>query len=605
MENWIHVDSQSGTGDKVIQVTVDENQTLSQRSTSLTFETSEGTTAAATIVQNAGVKTYAAPIVTVTYPDVPASGGSSTPAVHVTQTWGWNGKKIGGGTLEWNGLDELPEDSTTVFSSTTVQGSLNSTTGNITSVPSLGTTVKERASIGNIRYVFTINGVSSGMLSGHTVVYQEANSLESYSYSAIVENNDEDRPSPQVVNFSQSGQGDYEASVSLTTWGGFAGTVSGHQHSSIRGTNLLLSFRRRDTFTSGESETVETLSTDIYGSREDYSVVDDSGNSYELNLVINSGFTLEYKMFAVTTGGPDGSDRLSVSFKQGPPPYVLVAHRLNNIEAASTVGFATGGKFTWSLDDGDLQSYFMWVVIKKDLSSSFTGTDYYLVKGSSSVQVTESLSWVNTLHVYEDRFNISIRNNTASQERNGQITFSYPDVLNGVYGGPFTLSITQPGTTYVTVQSQGSPTMTIEDGGVSFSDSHPKLTLRFSDGGGTNYDLEYNWTVLGSGSSYQGAGGNMSVPEGTTLTLSSIILDFTDFTAGESSVTLDPQATVAISSSNPSGLNTNWDVSLGTDTFSAGSSKTFPITGSNRTFTVGSSSVISVTGSIGVDASVS
>ena len=55
-----------------------------------------------TINQAAGVKSYAAPVISAfSYPagNIPASGGSKTPTLSYSQAWGWNNSTTNGGTL--------------------------------------------------------------------------------------------------------------------------------------------------------------------------------------------------------------------------------------------------------------------------------------------------------------------------------------------------------------------------------------------------------------------------------------------------------------------------------------------------------------------------
>lgn len=56
-------------------------------------------TKTATCTQSAGVKTYANPVVSLSYAAIPAKGGTVSPTLSYSQTWGWNGSTSGGGTI--------------------------------------------------------------------------------------------------------------------------------------------------------------------------------------------------------------------------------------------------------------------------------------------------------------------------------------------------------------------------------------------------------------------------------------------------------------------------------------------------------------------------
>lgn len=84
-----------------LKVTVPENQSTSQKP--WTFQLSNNTqivTATITINQDAGVKTYSdITISEFSYPIASAAGGTLIPTLSYSQTWGWNGRETGGGTI--------------------------------------------------------------------------------------------------------------------------------------------------------------------------------------------------------------------------------------------------------------------------------------------------------------------------------------------------------------------------------------------------------------------------------------------------------------------------------------------------------------------------
>lgn len=111
------------------------------------------------VYQAAGVKTYAELVVDIASDeDIPASGGSVTPTVAYSQTWGWNGATTGGGTLTTGG--------TVTFD--------NGTTDGTVSAESLGTTVKDRSLIKTVTATVTMNGKSA---SKTYTIYQALNKV--------------------------------------------------------------------------------------------------------------------------------------------------------------------------------------------------------------------------------------------------------------------------------------------------------------------------------------------------------------------------------------------------------------------------------------------
>lgn len=110
-----------------------------------------------TVYQAAGVKTYAYPVISIApFADIPAMGGSITPHVTYSQTWGWNGATTGGGTLTTGG--------TVTFSNGTTDGKV--------SAESLSTTLKDRSSVATVTVTVSMNGKS---IPQQYTVYQAAN----------------------------------------------------------------------------------------------------------------------------------------------------------------------------------------------------------------------------------------------------------------------------------------------------------------------------------------------------------------------------------------------------------------------------------------------
>lgn len=130
------------------------------------------------IVQNPGVKTYSTPVATIKYNDIKASGSSSADLPIITdtkQTWGWNGNTSNGGTITdgFTYTYALADSSIKTFK-------VDSTTGLISGVASLGTTAKAKTPLGGVKVTVDANGESSTVTAG---VIQEANTV---SYEPIV-----------------------------------------------------------------------------------------------------------------------------------------------------------------------------------------------------------------------------------------------------------------------------------------------------------------------------------------------------------------------------------------------------------------------------------
>lgn len=173
-ESWdgdsdIQIDGDPGASAQFtfkLTINVPANNTVSSRS--LVFKIQNGETeevvesAQVTITQSAGVKTYSNPIITsISYAnDIPAEGGSVTPTVVYSQTWGWNGSTTGGGTITTGG--------TLTFTGANVDPS----TGEVTAA-TLGTTPKGRTKIATASVTVELNGKTSAAKTAD--VYQEAN----------------------------------------------------------------------------------------------------------------------------------------------------------------------------------------------------------------------------------------------------------------------------------------------------------------------------------------------------------------------------------------------------------------------------------------------
>lgn len=173
-ESWngdsdIQVDGDPGADAQFtfkLTINIPANNTVSSRN--LVFKIQNGEieevveSAQVTVTQSAGVKSYSNPVITsIQYAnDIPAEGGSVTPTIVYSQTWGWNGSTTGGGTITTGG--------TLVFTGANVDPS----TGEV-SAESLGTNSKVRTKIATASVTVELNGKTSAAKTAD--VYQEAN----------------------------------------------------------------------------------------------------------------------------------------------------------------------------------------------------------------------------------------------------------------------------------------------------------------------------------------------------------------------------------------------------------------------------------------------
>lgn len=122
----------------------------------------------ATVVQGEADIVYSDPVITFTYLEAPASGGTLTPTLSVTQTWGY-GQTPGGGSKTYN-INTLPAGNYKITGT-----GVTPTDKGVVTISSLGTTIKPRTKLGSVLISVTLNGKTS---SKSTDVYQEANNVE-------------------------------------------------------------------------------------------------------------------------------------------------------------------------------------------------------------------------------------------------------------------------------------------------------------------------------------------------------------------------------------------------------------------------------------------
>lgn len=164
------VDGDPGASAKynfVLTVVVPNNKSESAQTAKFSVENANGdvTSDEITINQAAGVKNYATPVISAfSYPagNIPASGGSKTPTLSYSQTWGWNNSTTDGGTLSGTLADPVA-GTTFVF-----EGASDEATGVVTATTK-GTTVSKISQVASVTAKVTLNGKSSAVYEAQTV----------------------------------------------------------------------------------------------------------------------------------------------------------------------------------------------------------------------------------------------------------------------------------------------------------------------------------------------------------------------------------------------------------------------------------------------------
>ena len=132
--------------------------------------------AQAEVAQSAGTVIYDTPVITISYPQVPAKGGTVSPTIQVTQAWGWNDDYDEG--VNTFNLNTLPAGSYEFTGIATANGSVT--------VASKGTVVSGVTNVGTARFSVTLNGKFS---TNSYVVTQAANSIDSVAVTFGWHNN--------------------------------------------------------------------------------------------------------------------------------------------------------------------------------------------------------------------------------------------------------------------------------------------------------------------------------------------------------------------------------------------------------------------------------
>lgn len=225
------VDGDPGASERysfVITVVVPANKTEAAKKALFSVQNANGdvTSGELTINQAAGVKNYATPVISAfTYPagNIPASGGSKTPTLSYSQTWGWNSSTTDGGTL--TGTLAAPVAGTTFAFSGTV---VNETTGVVTA-PSKGTTISAITDVDSVTATVTLNGKTS-VATSPQVVKQAANEV-TYGDVAFTSR------TPSITDISASGG---TAGEDQITWSG-TGAIANQTMTYTSGSTVSIS----------------------------------------------------------------------------------------------------------------------------------------------------------------------------------------------------------------------------------------------------------------------------------------------------------------------------------------------------------------------------
>ena len=196
--------------------------------------------------QAAGYYTYAAPVVTFTCDDVPASGGSiKTGKVAYSQTYGWNGATTGVGVIT--------DGEAYIYYA-----------GGVDNIPSLGTTVKSRTKVGILSVRVYIN---NNFGDANTDIYQEAN--EAF-YGALAGGSVLASDIPASGGTSSTSVSNMSQTISYTSGSTRAGTVTYSKTSEITVSSLGTTVKARTkvgqvtvTYT-GEGSVTAKKTVDIY-----------------------------------------------------------------------------------------------------------------------------------------------------------------------------------------------------------------------------------------------------------------------------------------------------------------------------------------------------
>lgn len=382
-------------------------------------------TKTATCTQSAGAKTYANPVVSLSYATIPAKGGTVTPTMSYSQTWGWNGATSGGGTITSGG--------TIRYSGTSV----NTTSGAV-SASSKGIAISNVTTVTTATVSVALNGKSG---SKSATVQQSGNYVTSIDVVGS---------SFQYANIS-------------------AGATSASP--SVSGGSVKF------TFSSGSTSTSAPAST--YGA---YTTV----TTYALGSVVN-GFTAVNSSTGVLTATSRGTS-IGAARTSGVVTRTLTA-TWTPTSAYSAGGVKTYTGHTTATCTQALNTITSFTYVKGDGGSPRTSfaasaslAEYYpyftFSSGSSGLQKTYSNevdysisgagfslgAKTNATYSYGQTVEAASRGTTIGAARTGTLTGTLNTTINGVaINKSATLSLTQEANTQTAVYDAPTVTLTVSD----------------------------------------------------------------------------------------------------------------------------------------------
>lgn len=308
-------------------VTVTENKTTSARNGYIVTvkATGEGSkTASKDVVfnQSLGVKSYATPVITgFTYPTIAAKGGTVTPTVTYSQTWGWNESTTNGGTITTGAALS--------FSGTGV----NTSTGAVTA-GTKGTTVSSATNVTTATVKVTLNNKAATKT---FTVQQAANAITSYGNVTISGGTVSDIPASGGSVSSMSGISASQT-ITYTSESTRAGTVKITYSTAVSGTSLGTTIKNRTklgTLTAtatGEGSKTATKALDVYQAK-----------NVPTKMVATANFS--YPTGAIPASGGTKSPTLA-----GKANLTWSSGGTNSLYAGSYTGYTIiGSSRTWSM----------------------------------------------------------------------------------------------------------------------------------------------------------------------------------------------------------------------------------------------------------------
>lgn len=549
--------------------------------------------AQAEVAQPAGTVIYDTPVITISYPQVPAKGGTVSPTIQVTQAWGWNDDYDEG--VNTFNLNTLPAGSYS-FTNTT-----SPTNGNVT-LASKGTTVSGVTVGKTVTFTVTLNGKSANKQAN---VNQQANSIDSVAVTFGWHNN----------------------TNSVAASGG----------------SLVVDVAVKNTYTSTSTNTVYPSATDA-GISLTVSGVSGATVSKATITVPNRGSTVGPALTGTVKGNYNGTNSgNSLTFTQAENKVTKVEALVNN-PATSTVHFyynnnpipASGGTATvvgngkgvLTFSSGSVVTETTWSGQSKyggtlsagrtfsmtngngftinttngSVTAANRGTTVGAVRTSNVITSELTLTFTHPASMGSTKVNGSIRGTqTVSQQANQITAYGNPTggsltvndipasggtISSGTIGG--TVSQTR---TYTSgsndTYSQATPTNGTYSAGISGSNLGTTVTSRTAKG-----TLTYSYTLNGkSGSIFATVYQQANTWRDNRMTLSA---SSTSIGAGGGTVTLHT-VVYRMYTSGTEGLGgndlvTSWSGSATGFTLSG-----FSLTAANRGTTVGNARSITIT----------